>query len=108
MIVTLPAFTAFTAPVVASTVATFSSEEEKVTFATLGHFLAVNVVSDPTITSAGAVVNLRPALITAALAVRVLETFLFPFLAVTLTKTIYARKLYRNAIKWGFLSKDYR
>ena len=92
MIVTLPAFTAFTAPVVASTVATFSSEEEKVTFATLGHFLAVNVVSDPTITSAGAVVNLSPALITEALAVRVLETFLFPFLAVTLTQ--YTRESY--------------
>ena len=86
MIVVLPALRAFTTPVAASTVATASSDEEKVTFATLGHFLATNFVSDPITTSAGAVVNLSPALITAALAVRVLETFLFPFLAVTLTQ----------------------
>ena len=85
MIFTLPALTPLTVPSFA-TVAIFSSADLYVIFATLGIFLTASFVSSPTITSVAVVVNLSPALITEALAVRVLETFFPAFLAVTLTQ----------------------
>ena len=96
----MPALRALTVPS-AVTVATASSDEVNVTFATLGVFFTVNFSSAPTVISAGAAVNLRPALITETLDVSVLETFLDPFLAVTLTRYITVRKP-KNAIKWRF------
>ena len=90
MIVVLPALTPVTTPS-ALTVAIASSFEAYVNLAVEGTFFTVNANVAPVLTSAASLVILSPAPTTLALAVRVLETALPAFLAVTLT--IYTKKL---------------
>ena len=84
VIVTSPALTPVTSPVVASTVAIASSLDENVTFVEAGLTVALTVSFAPTATSLAAF-NVRDGFLTVIVAFNDLETFFPAFLAVTLT-----------------------
>ena len=88
VILTVPALTALTAPVVASTVAIVSSDDLKETVF-FGVALAVIVVVSPTANSVAAALTVNVGFLTVALNVNVFFTDFLPFLAVTLTQYPY-------------------
>ena len=91
VILTVPALTALTAPVVASTVAIVSSDDLKETVF-FGVALAVIVVVSPTANSVAAALTVNVGFLTVALNVNVFFTDFLPFLAVTLTIVIVQRQ----------------
>ena len=84
MIVTSPALTPVTSPVVASTVAIVSSLDENVTFVEAGLTVALTVSLAPTATALAAF-NVRDGFLTVIVAFNVFFTALPDFLPVTLT-----------------------
>jgi hypothetical protein len=84
VIVTSPALTPVTSPVVASTVAIVSSLDENVTFVEAGLTVALTVSFAPTATSLAAF-NVREGFLTVIVAFNVFFTALPDFLPVTLT-----------------------
>ena len=84
VIVTSPALTPVTSPVVASTVAIASSLDENVTFVEAGLTVALTVSFAPTATSLAAF-NVRDGFLTVIVAFNVFLTVFLAFLAVTLT-----------------------
>ena len=95
VIVTSPALTPVTSPVVASTVAIASSLDENVTFVEAGLTVALTVSFAPTATSLAAF-NVNAGLLTLIVAFNVFFTAFFPFLPVTLTIFSYSM----DTIKW--------
>ena len=85
MIVTSPALTPVTSPVVASTVAIVSSLEENATFVPAGLTVALTVSFAPTATSVDVAVNVREGFLTVIVAFNVFLTVFLAFLPVTLT-----------------------
>ena len=86
VIVTSPALTPVTSPVVASTVAIASSLDENVTFVEAGLTVALTVSFAPTATSVDVAVNVREGFLTVIVAFNVFFTALPDFLPVTLTR----------------------
>ena len=103
VIVTLPALTPVTSPVVASTVAIASSLDENVTFVEAGLTVALTVSFAPTATSLAAF-NVRDGFLTVIVAFNDLETFFPAFLAVTLTLylcSFQSRKCIKIRLYWN-------
>ena len=85
VIVTSPALTPVTSPVVASTVAIASSLDENVTFVEAGLTVALTVSLAPTATTVDVAFNVRLGFLTVTVAFNVLFTDFPDFLPVTLT-----------------------
>lgn len=94
VIFTVPALTAVTTPVLASTVAIVSSADLNVTVL-LGFVVALTVVVSPTANSVAAALTVNVGFLTVIVAFKLLVTFFPAFLAVTFTQYIpnaYHRK----------------
>ena len=99
VIVTSPALTPVTSPVVASTVAIVSSLDENTTFVEAGLTVALTVSFAPTATSLAAF-NVNVGFLTVIVAFNVFLTVFLAFLPVTLT--LYPSKInYKNCVKQG-------
>ena len=100
VIVTSPALTPVTSPVVASTVAIASSLDENVTFVEAGLTVALTVSFAPTATSVDVAVNVRDGFLTVIVAFKVLSAFSVPFLVFTLPVTLTIFSYSMDTIKW--------
>ena len=99
VIVTSPALTPVTSPVVASTVAIASSLDENVTFVEAGLTVALTVSFAPTATSLAAF-NVRDGFLTVIVAFKVLSAFSVTFLVFTLPVTLTIFSYSMDTIKW--------